>query len=122
MRGAKRVVAAVACGLALGAAAPAVAEEDALSAFGSLSTGELGALSGGADTVDLRTIAQVNSSDSEGTNSGNAIVNDGPGASMVNGAISAVTLAGNRGMAAVIQNTGSLVNVNYTMSVNVYLQ
>ncbi|MEO5372683.1 MAG: hypothetical protein H7840_00220 [Alphaproteobacteria bacterium] len=123
-RNAKAPGAAAGLILALGVAVagPAAASDDVLAAFASLSTTELGGLSGGAETVDLRTIVQGNSSDSRAANTASGISNEGAGASMANGAIAPALLSGNHGVASVIQNTGNLVNMNYTMSVNIYLQ
>lgn len=109
----------VACGVAGGAKADQGG--DALP-WQAMETASLATLSGGSDTFDASVVFQGNSSDTEGANHHNQITNSGPGARMENGAILDTQISGNSGITSAMQNTGNLVNMNYSMNVNVYLK
>jgi len=110
---------ALACGIAGGARADQGGEALPWQA---MDTATLAAHSGGSDAFDASMVVQGNTSDTDGTNHHNQITNSGPGARMENGAISETTISGNHGVMAAMQNTGNLVNMNYSMNVNVYLK
>ena len=114
-----RLTASAALALALAAAGGANATE-ALP-WDALETTSLAGHSGGPDYIDASAVIQGNASDTNGSNHHNQI-NNGAGGSMENGAITATTISGNSGITAAMQNTGNLVNMNYSMNVNVYLK
>ena len=98
------------------------AAADALAGLDTIPQDKLATLSGGASPLDVQALTQSNSSQVDGSNKDNSIAIDGAGAAMFNGGIAPALVSGNSGVATVMQNTGNLVNMNYNMSVNVYLQ
>ncbi|MEW5728004.1 MAG: hypothetical protein AB1918_09280 [Pseudomonadota bacterium] len=102
-------------------AGPAVAEEEL--AFGEvMEAAELNSQRGGTETATEinGSVLQTNETSQSGTNNGSISI--GGGAAKVSGTIEQATVAGNRGITAVMQNTGDLVNMNNATSVNVFLQ
>lgn len=117
------IKAALTTGIMLGlsiAAAPAWADSsdaNPLDAWTDMQVAELDQNRGGAESFPL--VEQVNNAHLQGSNSGDITV--GPGASMSTGAIMGTNVLANHGATTVMQNTGDLVNMNYSMNVNVYL-
>lgn len=86
---------------------------------GALAQGDLAQQRGGWEPL---VVDQTNITHNEGSNTDNTIVNSGDGASFSTGEIAASALSDNSGVTSLMQNTGNVVNMNYAMSVNVYLQ
>ncbi len=109
----------LAIGLAL--AGPAAAEEE-LGLGEVMAASELDGHRGGTETATEinGSVLQTNETSQSGSNTGNISI--GANAAKLSGTISEATVAGNRGITAVMQNTGDLVNMNNATSVNVFLQ
>lgn len=82
---------------------------------------ELGSKRGGTETAPISgSLFQSNGSDLSGTNTGNVSV--GGGSAKYSGTISPAQVSGNNGITAVMQNTGDLVNMNNSTSLNIYMR
>lgn len=71
-------------------------------------------------TATSGSLAQGNYTDQSATNNGSVSV--GGAASKYTGGIAPAQVTGNHGITAVMQNTGDLVNMNNSTSVNVYMR
>ncbi len=90
--------------------------------FGAAVSAEtLAAERGGADTgmTISDSMLQSNTTSQTPTNNGNVSVSGD--AMKLNGSIYSATVAANRGLTTVMQNTGDLVNLSNATSVNVYM-
>lgn len=107
--------------LTAAAAQPALAGDDRtalLDGWETLPAEELGNRRGGADIYDY--VDQESFTNQAGANTGDILL--GWRAQKLNGTISGTNVSGNHGIAALMANTGDLVNMNNATSVNVYLR
>ena len=120
MRNHSLIAALVATGLLAGhTAGQSALAEDA--AWQPMAGDELAMNRGGTDTHQdpAQIVAQGNNSELTGTNTDNTVLNSG---TWNTGDVMGTAVTGNRGITAVLQNTGDIVNMNYSTSVNIFLQ
>lgn len=93
-------------------------QDDFLSGLSTVSENDLAAFSGRQAAPE---IAQRNVTQHSNETLGSPVVTSG-GAVKTNGAIERATVSGNRGIVMLTQNTGDVVNISKSMSVNVYVK
>lgn len=111
--------------LALAASQPSAADD----LFDDTQPVELEALRGGTETTPTPAVptTEINGSviqtnETNQTTSNTGSISIGADAIKANGSIKGTTVTGNHGIAAVMQNTGDLVNMTNATSVNVFLK